>query len=312
MDEASRILYPVRLKRIPPLTDDKVLTAWNGLMISALARGAFVLNEPRYAAEAAEAARFLLTTLRRDGRLLRTWKAGSGAKYIAYLEDYAFLGQGLLDLYEATNDLSWLQESIALHELALKHYQDNANGGFFRTAHDAEKLLSRNKPDYDGAEPSGNSVIARNLLRLYEYTGNTVWHQAAERTLKWASNRLKRGGRGVPAMLSALDYYLDSPRQVIIVEAENDATSLGGTGPLLDVVRKQYLPNRLLARQPESAVPALTKMVPAAAQKTALKGKTTAYVCERGVCERPTSDPKVLAKQLSRTQPYVDPAASAP
>ncbi len=308
IEVAARKLYVHRSKRIPPLTDDKVLTAWNGMMISGLARAAFVLNEPKYAVEAAKASRFVLANLMKDGRLLRTWKRGRGAKHPAYLEDYAFFGQALLDLYEATNDLQWLRHAIALHTTAITHYEDTAAGGFFRTAHDAEKLLARNKPDYDGAQPGGNSIIARNLLRLSDYTGDATWRQTAERTLKWAGHRIQRSGAAVPAMLGALDHYLDETLQVFVVDGADTSPAEG----LLSVLRGQYLPNRLLTRASETAVATVAATIPAASQKTAQKGKTTAYVCERGVCKRPTSDPKVLSQQLAVARPYVESTPAAP
>jgi len=305
--EAAQKLYDVRKGRIPPLTDDKVLTSWNGLMISAFARGSFVLGEPRYAQLAETAAQFLLTNLRTNGRLLRTWKAGSGAKYRAYLEDYAFLGQGLIDLYEATDKVRWLNEAKQLHEVLLTTYHDKTSGGFFRTAHDAEKLLVRDKPDYDGAQPSGNSIAARNLLRLWEYTGDARWRTTAEGVFKWAAMRIQRGGVGIPAMLSALDHYLDQARQVILVQAPGDAGE-----PLRTVLRSHYLPNRLYATTAAANVATLGATIPPVQNKVAKGGKATAYVCERGVCKSPTNDPAVLLKQLADVRPYVDPTPASP
>jgi hypothetical protein len=297
---ARKALYEYRLKRKPPLTDDKVLTAWNGLMISGFARGGFLLNRPDFTQIAKAAASRVLSTLRTsaDGRLLRTWRAGGTAKHRGYLEDYAFLIQGLLDVFEATSERRWLSEAISLSNIQLDWYQDDSNGGFFRTARDAEKLLTRQKPNYDGAEPSGNSITARNLLRIHEYTGNDRYLTAAEGTFRWAANRIIRGGPAVPAMLSALDMMLDKSRQVFIVQGTDSDEALRA------VIQSTYLPNRTIIIASASTISELIPLVPSLEGKVARQGKTTAYVCEGGICQRPTRDPKVLASQLKEVRPY--------
>jgi uncharacterized protein YyaL (SSP411 family) len=169
IDEARDILYDARSKRPPPLRDEKILTEWNGLMISAHARAALVLADARYAQRAERAAGFLLRELRKGERLYRSFKDGR-AQHTAYLDDYAFLKAALLDLFEATGNLRWLREAISLDRVVEAHYEDRTNGGFFLTADDAERLLVRQRPNYDGAEPAGNSVEILNLLRLSEFT----------------------------------------------------------------------------------------------------------------------------------------------
>ncbi|MCP5115160.1 MAG: thioredoxin domain-containing protein, partial [bacterium] len=158
IEEIKELLYGARSGRPPPLRDEKVLTAWNGLMISAHAFASLVLGENEYAQRAERAAEFVLENLESDGRLLRSWKAGR-ASHNAYLDDYAFLTAALIDLYEATGRLRWIKEAIRLDGVLAEHYEDPA-GGFFLTSDDHEKLLAREKPAYDGAEPSGNSVAA--------------------------------------------------------------------------------------------------------------------------------------------------------
>jgi uncharacterized protein YyaL (SSP411 family) len=199
-------------------------------------------------------------------------------------------------LYEATSESRWLKEAATLHDVLETHYSDVSRGGYYRTAHDAEKLLTRNKPSYDGAQPSGNSIAARNLLRLWEYTGDQKWRTAAERVLKWCASWIVRGGTAVPAMLCALDQYHQVTRQVFIIRAPGDATA----APLMAVLRKQFLPNRIVAVVSEGAeTNALAKTIPYVAQKTAQGGRSTAYVCERGICKKPTSNPEEFAKQLA-------------
>ncbi|HWL87659.1 MAG TPA: thioredoxin domain-containing protein, partial [Polyangiaceae bacterium] len=182
IDESRELLYAARAKRSPPARDEKILSAWNGLMISAYARAALVLGDPGYAAKAARAAHFVLDRLRRDGRLLRSFKDGE-AKNDGYLDDYAFTIAALLDLFELTGEPQWLREGMHLDEVLAKHYADGPNGGFFLTSDDQPKLLAREKPGYDGAEPSGNSVSALNLLRLYELTFSQRYAERADRTL---------------------------------------------------------------------------------------------------------------------------------
>jgi len=161
---ARKKLYEVRRKRPAPLRDEKILTAWNGLMISAMAQGGFILEEPDFIERAERAARFLLTELREDGRLLRSFMDGR-ARHKAYLDDYAFLIAGLLDLYEVTSNLEWLREAIDLQDVLDRRYLDERSGGYFLTSDDHEPLLARPRPSRDRAEPSGNSIAASSMTR---------------------------------------------------------------------------------------------------------------------------------------------------
>ena len=206
-----------------------------------------------------------------------------------------------LTLIRATSESRWLRTAIELTDTQIAWYADEIHGGFYRTARDAEQLLARQKPNYDGAEPSGNSIAARNLLRLYEYTGTPQYRQLAEQTFRWASQRMKRGGTAVPAMLGALDMLLDNPRQIFIIRG-NDSDD-----GLMDQVIKTYLPNRALVRSDSATLPALQALIPSLTGKTARNDKSTAYVCEGGICQKPTSSPKILAKQLKAIRPYPEP-----
>ena len=296
--EAREELYLARAKRPPPLRDDKILTAWNGLMISAHAQAALVLGEERYAQRAEKAATFLLKNLRRDGRLLRSYKSGR-ARHNAYLDDYASLIAGLLDLYEATGKPDWLREAAALEEVLEEHYQDEGNGGFFMTSDDHEELLAREKPSYDGAEPSGNSVAVMNLVRLHEFTTQDHYRKTAERAFQAFGPILEKSPAALSEMLLALDFHTDTPKEVIIVTPE----SRGQAEPFLARLRQTFLPNRVLAVVPEPELPAHTRLLPLAEGKRAIKRQTTAYVCERRVCELPTSDPEVFARQIGQVSP---------
>ena len=297
--EARAILSRARQQRHALHTDTKVLVAWNGLVISAFAKGAHILNVPAYATRAKRAATFLLTQLKRDGRLRRS-VLGTRVGGEAYLNDYAGLIAGLLDLYEVTFELRWLQEAIALQAIQDSHFWDDKNGGYFLTANDAEPLLAREKPAYDGAEPSGNAVAAHNLLRLAEWTLNTGYRQRAQRCLRAFASELKQRPTGMPRLLSALDFFLDRPKEIAIVKASTDDT----VEPFLEQLRRHFLPNRVLTivTQGDELV-THQRVVPWLEAKRALKGKVTAYVCEQHVCSLPTSDPGIFAKQLATTRP---------
>jgi uncharacterized protein YyaL (SSP411 family) len=301
LEEANEKLHAARARRPPPHRDEKVLVAWNGLMISALARAAFVLKEPDYARRAERAAAFVLSRMRVDGRLRRSFKDGR-ARHDAYLDDYAFLVAGLLDLYEATGQPRWLREAVALDSVLEKHYQDKA-GGCFMTSDDHEALLAREKPAYDGAEPSGNSVQALNLLRLHELTTNDRYRQRAEATLRAFGAMLSRAPAALSQMLLAVDFHLDTPKEVVIVApaAREEAE------PLLAELRGTFVPNRVLAWGTQKEVSEQAALVPLTAGKTALRGRPTAYVCARGVCKLPTADPAVFARQILQVDPLAAP-----
>jgi uncharacterized protein YyaL (SSP411 family) len=298
VEESRELLYAARARRPPPARDEKVLTAWNGLMISAYAQGALALGNADYAGKAGRAAEFVLSKLRKDGRLLRSFK-DAAANYDAYLDDYAFLVAGLLDLFEATGEPRWLREAIGLDEVLEKHYEDAERGGFFLTSDDHQKLLAREKPGYDGAEPSGNSVHALNLLRLQEFTSDRSYDRRALRTLKAFKQTLTDNPFALSEMLIALDFRYDSPKDIVIVTPAVRAEA----EPFLARLRKTFLPNRVLSVVTEGADKAAqAQLVPSIRDKIARKGVATAYVCERQTCEPPTTDPDVFAQQIREVQ----------
>jgi uncharacterized protein YyaL (SSP411 family) len=293
-------LYTARAKRPPPLRDDKILASWNGLALSAFARAGFVLDDPRYLTRARTLAAFLLEDMRDgEGRLLRSIKDGQSSGR-GYLDDHAFVIQGLLDMYEADGDPRWLEAAIALQAQLDLHHLDAEHGGYFTTADDGEALLARQKPDYDGAEPSGNSVAALNLLRLHQLTGREEFRKRGVGTLAAFSSRMTKGPRSVPKMLSALDYALDRPLQIFLVGPGQEAPD----PEMVAVLRKSFVPNRALVMVAEDQVPAQKALIPGMENKVAMKGKTTAYVCEENVCQLPSADPGVFRKQLEKTTPY--------
>lgn len=293
LDSVRTTLRAARQKRPRPATDTKVVVAWNGLAISALARAAMTLDMPAYATVAARAADTVLAPATRDGRLPRRLVDGRPGQ-AAVLDDYACLIAGLLDLAEATGDVRWIASARRLDAVVEAHFEDHAAGGFFLTADDGEALLARDRPLDDGAEPSGNSVMAMNLLRLSELTGDARYRARAEAAIASAVPLLNRAPLAAGELLLAVDFLLDQPREIVIVTAPGDA----GAAPFLTVLRKRFLPNRVLLVAPARDVATVARTAPIASEKLALDERTTAYVCKDHHCDLPTHDPDRFAAQL--------------
>ncbi|MHC4704461.1 MAG: thioredoxin domain-containing protein, partial [Planctomycetota bacterium] len=230
-----------RSKRIRPHRDDKVIAGWNGLMISAMARGGAALQEPRYVTAAEKAGEFVLSKLRRDGRLMRYYRDGKVAGP-GFLDDYAFVITGLLDLYEATFDARWLAEARKLTEQIIERFGDEEAGGFFLAAKDAEALIVRSKPGYDGAVPSGNSVAAFALLKLGRLTMERRFTYRGERVLKAFSAQITRSPTSLTAMLAALDFSI-GPTQEIVIAGDPEQAD---TKDMVKIVRSRFLPRAVI------------------------------------------------------------------
>jgi hypothetical protein len=307
VDAARARLYEQRSLRPPPAKDTKVLTSWNGLMISAFARAALALGIDEYRRRAESAAAFLIDEMWDGRELKRSWREGR-ARHDGVLDDYAFLTAGLLDLFEATGEAKWLRTALDLNEALEARFWDGEHGGYYFTAADAEQLLVRDKPTYDGAEPSGNSIAMINLLRFYELTGDERYLALVEAALRAFSSVVSNNGLAVPEMLTALDFYLDTPKEIVLVRASDD----DDFDPFLLRLGRTFLPNRVLLTTTEGAgLDELAELVPLVADKRALDDLPTAYVCERRVCELPTTDPEVFAAQISRVRPYIDVSAES-
>jgi uncharacterized protein YyaL (SSP411 family) len=299
IDAAREPLYQARARRVPPLTDRKILVSWNGLMISAFARATIVLGDPSQADAAARAADSILSAMRTGERLRRSSFQGRVTGE-GFLDDYAFLIAGLLDLYEATGTQRWLEEAVALQRVLDRHFWDGTGGGYFTTPDDGEILLAREKPDYDGAEPSGNSVAILNLLRLHELTTDDRYRQRADDGLTALGRSLSQSPVAVPKLLTALDFRLDRPKAIVVVNP-HDGT---GKEPLLATLAKAFVPNRVLSVVTVGTEQQrLTALVPLVGDKVPQHGRATAYVCENRVCALPTSDPEIFARQLAAQTP---------
>ncbi len=243
MAEARAKLLQVRSQRVRPGKDDKILVSWNALMIQALARGAGVLDRPHYLAAAERAARFLLTSLRRpDGRLLHCWRQGH-AKLDAYLDDYAYLINALVTLYETDFAEAWMDEAIRLTEIVLQHFPDPAAGGFYYTADDQESLIARTKEVFDSSVPGSNAMMATALIRLGKLTGRQDWLDAARGTLQSALPVMRTAPEAVAQMLVAADLWL-GPTWEIVIAGDLSAPA---TQRVLTALRQTFIPRRVIA-----------------------------------------------------------------
>jgi uncharacterized protein len=288
-------LYAVRQGRVAPLRDEKIVASWNGLMISALAVAGRVLGEPLYVEAAARAARFVLASMRPGGRLARTFMDGACGPR-GFLDDHAFVAQALLDLHEATLDPLWLEEALALAEETERRFGD-PRGGWFVAGDDAERLIAREKPTHDGAEPSGASIALMNALRLEAFTGDDRFRRVAVAALRWYAPALTEQPVALTEMLCAVDAYGAGLRELVVVWPE------GGPLPaaMLQAVRRTYLPDVVLTGAPEgAALERLARVAPIAAGRVAQDGQPTAYLCERGACQLPVTTADALLEQLRR------------
>jgi uncharacterized protein len=284
-------LFLVREKRVKPDRDEKVLTAWNGLMLASFAEAGAILERSDYMDAARRNAEFVLTSLRRDGLLLRTFKDGS-AKFNAYLEDYAFFIEGLLTLAETSGELRWLNEALSLTEQMIREFWDDENGGFYFTGQSHEQLIVRSKDYFDNATPSGNSVAAAVLLRLGILTNNDDYRNRAAALLHEISDSARRYPSGFGYALSAADFYLSNPREIAVVSPDRE--SLSG---FLREIWNRYLPNKVVVAITEEDL-AGAEQITLLQNRTLINGKATAYVCEHYTCKVPVHTPAQLAAQL--------------
>ncbi|MBM3942676.1 MAG: thioredoxin domain-containing protein [SAR202 cluster bacterium] len=296
-------LRQAREARVHPLLDDKVLTSWNGLMLRSFAEAATVLHRADYLAAARRNAQFLLDNLRSpssssgqpQGRLLRTWRQGQ-AKLLGYLEDYACLADGLLALYEATFEHSWLAEAVTLSDQMLELFWDEGVGGFYDTGADHEALVIRPRDIFDNAQPCGGSVATEVLLRLALLTGNQDYALKATAPLRALHDLMARAPAGTGHWLAALDFYVATPKEVAVIgPRESPATQA-----LLETVFGPFRPNKVVAGAASAQAAAATGL-PLLAQRGLVNGQSAAYVCQNYACQIPTTEPGELEKQLGNS-----------
>jgi hypothetical protein len=291
LDHGKRVLLEARAKRPRPHLDDKVITAWNGLMISAFARASRVLDAPRFLTAATRAAEFIERELfdSDTGTLLRRFRDGE-ARHPAHLEDYAYLAQGLLDLYEAGFERRWLELSIRLTESQNERFWDSEGGGFYDTSGDDDSIIFRTREVHDGAEPSGNSVAAGNLLRLSWILDRPDWRELAERTIRAVGGLLETSPAAMPQMLATVDFALEAPKQIVIVGAADSAD----TQKMVQAVYRRFLPRKIVLLVGGGDAPLPGKASDFYGSLERLGDKATAYVCEDFACRLPTNDPAQL------------------
>jgi uncharacterized protein len=306
IEEARVKLRKARNLRPKPIRDDKVQVSWNGLMVTAMAYGGRILGDARYLRSAERAANFLLGKLVVAGRLHHSYKDGKTTTK-AFAEDHAFLAAGLIGLFESTQNIKWLNEAIGLMNELEKHHAHHPSGGYFRSANDAEKLLAREMEKYDGAVPASSSIALMVQLRLSLLTTDDVWRQRSEATLRAFAQDLERRPFALDEMMLGLDFFSDTSKEIFIARPKEDEDK-AHTASMLNVLRQNFIPNHVFAMATENATTSATAArVPWTKGKPARAGKATAYVCERGACDLPTTDPKKFAAQLKQSSPYPGP-----
>ena len=284
-----------RSKRIRPHLDDKILTAWNSLMISSLAYGYQVLGDPQYLQAAEKASDFISRNLFKDGRLLASYRLGPSSVQ-GYIDDYAFFQEAQLNLYESTFNPAYLKKAIELEKEMVRLFWDDQAGGYFFTGSDqkdAHRLLTRTKEAYDGVIPSGNSVAALNDYRLAEFTGQKEYRGRADAILKAFSGLLARGEANFSKMLQAFQFDFYGPAEIFVVgpKAESEKT--------LHELWKTFLPNKVLVFAEDSLGNSLASLVPWTQGRPSQKGLPTIYVCKNFQCQLPTLDVATALKQLT-------------
>jgi hypothetical protein len=296
IERASQKLLEARARRVRPHRDDKVLTAWNGLMISAFARGARVLGEPELGGRAARAAGFVWERLRdpRTGAIQRRWREGE-AKIEGQLDDYAYYALGLIDLYQTTFDPRWLERATHVTEAMVERFWDAKDGGFFESPAGDARIKVRMKDGFDGAEMAGNSIAALDLQLLGTLLDRRDWQEKARRTFDLFARRLASGSAAMPQMLVAMDLAQATPRHLVIA-GKADASD---TRAMIAEVDRRFLPHDVVLLADGGAhQKALARLAPFVAPLVPQGGRATAYVCVDLACRLPTTDPRAFAAQL--------------
>lgn len=297
---ARKKLFEARSARPRPHRDDKSITAWNGLMISAFARGYQVLRDESYLHAAESAAEFIWENLydKKTNKLLRRHRAGESAIH-GYADDYAFLIQALIDIYESSFNVKYFSWAVALQDKQNELFWDESSGGYFSTTGTDKTVLLRIKNDYDSAEPSPNSVSLMNLLRLSQMTDNKEYSRKADKTLVAFSRNLNTVPHYMPQMMAAFNYYLDKPKQIIIAGKIEAADTMA----VLKTIHENFIPNKILMlADGAEGQRTLAKHFKFISSINQIGGKATAYICENNVCKLPTNDLKTIKQQLENKQ----------
>ena len=292
MEHAREVLFPAREARIHPGKDDKILTDWNGLVITALSIAGKVFGREDYLVAAGEAVDFIMTHLHSQGRLKHRWREGESA-IEGNLDDYAYLIWGLLELYQATFQAEYLKAALKLNQTLTKHFWDNEEGGYYFTPDHAPQILVRQKEAYDTALPSGNSVQQMNLERLYLLTGENNFRETSESLEKYFSPTMKQTPAAFTMFLSAI-MFQTSPSFEVTILGEKDSLDTQG---MLKALQKEYLPQVILVLK-SSGDDLIKELIPSLENKTMVGNQATAYVCGDGTCQAPVNTPEELINLL--------------
>ena len=296
--EAKRLLYTARLDRVPPMTDDKVITSWNALAMRAFAEAGSAFGREDWIQIAVNNAEFIFERLvRADGRVMRSCKADSGspATILGFLEDYAYLADALTHLYEATFDLRWLEKAEQLCDAMIELFWHPVEAVFYDTGSDQEELIIRPRDTFDNAQPSGSSAASMALLRCSEFTGNTDLERKAAANLRSIRDLMERAPSAFAWWLQAAEFYANPVKQVVIVGERDDPI----TEALVAEARRGFNPDRIVALLEPGDVEDLSVELPLFQGRRMIDGKPTAYVCKNYACELPVTDVEALAAQLN-------------
>jgi uncharacterized protein YyaL (SSP411 family) len=292
--EMRQALLAVRDKRVRPGKDDKILVSWNALMIDALAKAGVVLSRPEYLAAAEKAANFILTKMSRsDGRLLHTYRHGE-AKLDAYLDDYAYLVNSLVTLYESSSGEKWIDEAVRLADILLARFVDKERGGFYFTADDHEQLIARNKDLHDSSVPSGNAMAATALLRLGKLCGRNDYLSAAESALLAGLSVMTQAPTAAGQLLIALDMYIGPMPEIVVVGPENDETSAA----LKDLLQR-FIPRRVLGRGKPGQQHSV-HLASLFADRTSASDQPSIFICENFACQAPVSGLEAIRQEWDK------------
>ncbi len=293
LEDIRRKLFETREKRIHPLKDDKILTDWNGLMITALAKAARVFDLPQYEEAAKKAVEFIFSKLMNSqGRLIHRFR--EEAAIPANLDDYALLIWGLLELYETSFTVDYLEKALNLNRTVIKHFWDEQNGGFYFTPDDGEKLLVREKLTYDGAIPSGNSVMMLNLLKLSRIFSLPDLEEKAAALMAVFAKQVSKAPSAFAFLISSLDYAIGPAYEVVLVGKLTDDNHK----EILNVLNTEFIPNKVVIYKNTEETEKIENVLNHLKEFKTQKNKTTAYVCEQFSCQRPTTDTDLLKSQL--------------
>ena len=296
LNQIIKKLYQAREKRIHPLKDDKILTDWNGLMIAAYAKAGDVFNSDDYIQQAEKSAQFILKNLTdNNGRLLKRYRNGN-AGVDAHLDDYAFFIWGLLELYEATFNVTYLTEAIQLSNIMVDEFWDVTNGGFFLGSESSEKLIVRAKTGYDGAMPSGNSVAAMNCSKLNRITGETKWAEISDKIFITFSNEIQKTPSGYASMVNAFLFNTDNPKEIVIVGSGKDSDTISA----IEKIKSEYVPNKVIIfKDTDDELNKLSPLAKWTVTQETIDEKTTYYICQDFACKIPTTDLDLALKFIN-------------